>query len=150
MRLISRFREKDLKMESKVAYKILLLSIVLILFGGLFSVLNIFGELTPVDSIEIFSENVDYSKKEAGSWKVTKSARWNGRGTAEITFNIDTVAMLEKEYTDVLFVLDVSGSMYGDKLNRVKNDSVELVESLLSNNKNRAALITFETGSKIA
>lgn len=75
MRLISRFREKDLKMESKVAYKILLLSIVLILFGGLFSVLNIFGELTPVDSIEIFSENVDYSKKEAGSWKVTKSAR---------------------------------------------------------------------------
>ena len=53
------------------------------------------------------------------------------------------------KYTDILFVLDVSGSMDGEKLDKVKADSIQLIESLLANDKNKAGLITFETNSQI-
>ena len=53
------------------------------------------------------------------------------------------------QYSDVILVLDISGSMSGDKLTRVKEDASKLIETLLSNDKNKAALITFEATSKI-
>ena len=68
---------------------------------------------------------------------------------ARITFDLDTIAK-EKEninYHDVILVLDVSGSMVGEKLDKVKSDSKELVESLLSNSNNKVALVTFESSS---
>ena len=46
-------------------------------------------------------------------------------------------------------MLDVSSSMEGEKLERVKQDTTELLESLLSDRENRAALITFDTESQI-
>ena len=39
--------------------------------------------------------------------------------------------------------------MNGDKIAKVKTDSVELIETLLSNSNNRAALITFDTTSAV-
>ena len=57
--------------------------------------------------------------------------------------------MTEDRDTDIIMVLDISGSMSGDKLDRVKSDSTELIESLLSNRNNSVALITFDTASTI-
>jgi len=130
-------------------YKVACTVIGIVIIGVFLTVSNVFGELTPIKSIEIFSEQADFSKKEPGSWKITKSAKWVSKGTAEITFDVDTVLKTENKNADVLFVLDISGSMSLDKLNRVKADSIELIESLLSNNKNKAGLITFETNSSI-
>ena len=39
--------------------------------------------------------------------------------------------------------------MNGDKLTRVKEDSIELIEELMKNKNNKASLITFETDSTI-
>ena len=35
--------------------------------------------------------------------------------------------MTNNQYTDIIFVLDISGSMAGEKLERVKSDSKELI-----------------------
>ena len=108
-----------------------------------------FAAVDPVRSITITSRNTNYENKEEGSWQVTKSGYWTGYGEAEVTLDVDTSLMTNNQYTDIIFVLDISGSMAGEKLDRVKSDSKELVSSLLSNQNNRAALITFDTESRI-
>ncbi len=136
---------KNIILKNKLICLILILAVVI----GKFAIPRIFAQLQPVKSVEILSEKLDYNKKEPGSWKIDKSAKWISKGTAEITFDLDTTVKNNNKYTDVIFVLDVSGSMEGDKLERVKSDAVELVNYLLDEEKNRAALITFEERSEI-
>ena len=100
---------------------------------------------TPLKSIIITSKNTSFESKEVGSWQVKKSGKWISKGRARVVFDVDTTLMTENKSTDIIMVLDISGSMSGDKLDRVKQDSTELVDSLLSNGNNQVALITFDT-----
>ena len=121
--------------------------IVLVIMVGLIT--PSFAISTPVSSVVITSEKTSYENKEPGSWQVEKSGKWIGKGTARVSFDLSSILMTENSYTDIIFVLDISGSMAGDKLEKVKQDTTELLESLLSNRENRAALITFDTESRI-
>ncbi len=121
----------------------LLIAVAIVLIPSSFSL------ETEVRSVTITSKKLSYEQKDPGSWNIEKSAEWIQKGKARITFDVDTVLKTENAYTDVILVLDVSGSMAGDKLNRVKSDSKELVSSLLSDSNNRVALITFETESSL-
>ena len=116
---------------------------------SIFFVGNAFAALTPTKSVIITSRNTSYEDKEPGSWQVEKSGKWVSKGKARVSFDVDTTLMTEDRDTDIIMVLDISGSMSGDKLDRVKSDSTELIESLLSNQNNSVALITFDTASTI-
>ena len=116
---------------------------------SIFFVGNAFAALTPTESVIITSRNTSYEDKEPGSWQVEKSGKWISKGKARVSFDVDTTLMTEDRDTDIIMVLDISGSMSGDKLDRVKSDSTELIESLLSNQNNSVALITFDTASTI-
>ena len=116
---------------------------------AVFLVGNAFAALTPTKSVIITSQKSSYEENEPGSWQVEKSGKWITKGKARVTFDVDTTLMTEDKDTDIIFVLDISGSMSGDKLERVKADSTELIDSLLSNKNNNAALITFDTESTI-
>ena len=116
---------------------------------AVFLVGNAFAALTPTKSVIITSQKTSFKDKEPGSWQVEKSGKWISKGKARVTFDVDTTLMTKNKDKDIIFVLDISGSMIGDKLDRVKIDSTELIESLLSNKNNNAALITFDTGSTI-
>ncbi|MCI8569101.1 MAG: VWA domain-containing protein, partial [Bacilli bacterium] len=129
--------------------KLISFCFLVLLVISLITVPRIFAELQPVKSVEILSEKSNYNDKEAGSFKIDKSAKWVSRGIAEIKFDLDTVLKTNNKYTDILFVLDISGSMSGDKLSRVKADTTELITTLLSNSNNRAGLISFDSVSEV-
>lgn len=120
-----------------------LLSVVIILVIGVMIVPKAFAQPQPISEIEIFSEKADYTKKVPGAWKVTKSAKWLDRGTAEIRFDVDTIMKTASKDRDVLFVIDVSGSMLGDRISKVKSDANDLIEKLLTRKNNKAGIITF-------
>ena len=113
---------------------------------SIYLITNAFAALTPTKSVIITSEKTSYEENEPGSWQVEKSGKWISKGRARVTFDVNTTLMTEDKDTDIIFVLDISGSMSGDKLTKVKEDSTELIELLLSNKNNSAALITFDTG----
>ena len=103
----------------------------------------------PVSSVIITSENVSYEEKVPGSWQVEKSAKWISKSRARVTFDVDTTLMAREEASDIIFVVDTSGSMEGDKLEQVKIDSTNLINDILSNTNNNVALIEFNSSATI-
>ncbi|MBR2786739.1 MAG: VWA domain-containing protein [Clostridia bacterium] len=98
-----------------------------------------------VESISMETEGYAERNGEPGSWHLDKRAEWTDVDKARITFDVDSVMKKDEGmYKDVLLVLDVSGSMYGNKLAKVQSDSVELVEYLLSDSNNNVGLIVYD------
>ncbi len=126
--------------------RILITSAFLILIIGISLIIaNTFAALKPVRSVTISSEKTDYIASEPGAWNIEKSAEWISKGKARITFNLDTIIKKNTDKTDIVLILDRSGSMAGDKLAKVKADAKALIESKLSSGDNRFALINFDT-----
>ena len=111
---------------------------------------NSFASLTPVKSITIDSEKLNYEENESGSYKITKSAEWIAKGKARITFQVDTKE-LKKENTkaDTILIVDTSASMSGEKLDKVKSDSIDLIQKALQDNNNRIGIIEFNDTASI-
>lgn len=130
-------------MKQLLAFSIFFVAILITFLG------YSFAALTPVKSVIITSQNSSYASKEEGSWQVEKSGKWINKGKARITLDVDTSLMTNNNGLDVIFVLDTSNSMGGNKLDRVKQDTIELLDILLSNSKNQAALIAFNSSSTI-
>ena len=84
----------------------------------------------------------DFSIVSWSSWQYTKSAKWIGKGKARINIKLETVEKPRTEYTDVILVLDTSGSMVGDKLTQVQGDVTLLINDMIPKG-NKIALITF-------
>ncbi len=116
--------------------------------SGVKFVLNTLGIYTEeIKSVEI--ESNGYKDQDGGSWHIDKSADWTDLNKAQIKFDLNTVVKTGDHLKDVVFVLDISGSMSGTKLERVKEDAKELINYLLSNSNNRVAIITFDSTSTI-
>ena len=126
--------------------KYIILGIFLVLGFLIFN--KTLSELKPIPKVTFKSQNLNYDKKEPGSFKVDKSAKWIGEGKAKITIDVESIMKESSQAKDIIFVLDVSGSMSGDKLNQVKKDTKDLATAVLSNPKNRAALITFDSSAE--
>lgn len=143
--------------------KIVVLSLVLILLAnfvvsyttginvigtGIKKVFNSVGIYTE-EKKQVEIESSGYTSQSGGSWHIDKSADWTDLNKGQVTFELNTVVKTGDHLKDVIFVLDISGSMSGTKLEKVKEDTIELINYLLSNNKNRVALITFDSTSTI-
>ncbi len=125
------------------------IGLIAIFMIGMGLLMNSYSLNEAIPKITFSSKTLSYERNEPGSWQVEKSAEWIGLGKARITFQVDTILKTENPNTDVILVLDISGSMAGEKLDRVKKDSVDLLTALLSNDNNHAALITFDTESEL-
>ncbi len=123
--------------------KYIILGIFLVLGFLIFN--KTLSELKPVPKVTFKSQNLNYDKKEPGSFKVDKSAKWIGEDKAKITIDVESIMKESSQAKDIIFVLDISGSMEGDKLNQVKKDTTDLATAVLSNPRNRVALITFDS-----
>ncbi len=121
-----------------------------IIAGVTILILKVNAQLVPVASVEIASSHSNYENGDPGAWKVTKSATWTDVGKAKITFEVKSIPKYDdSKKHDVVMVIDVSGSMNGNKIAQVKADASDLVDALLSNADNRVALVTFESQATI-
>ena len=138
-------------MSKSISNRIIILSIVVV--GLLFIMIGLFYSsfalLDPMKSISFTSENLNYDEKDSGSWKIENSAEWIEKGKARITVKLDTIERVRNRNTDMIFVLDTSGSMAGEKLSQAKSDIKELFSFLLEVEGNQGALITFDQDSTI-
>ena len=100
-----------------------------------------------IPSIEIKSN--EWNSNMGGEWRIDKSAKWTSTSTAEVTLNVDSIIKTTNTYKDVIFILDKSSSMDGNKIDKLKSDAKELVNFLLLNENNKVALVTFDTSSEI-
>ena len=99
-----------------------------------------------VKTISIESGN--YS--DPGNWKVNKSADWIDSNKARIEFETNTVLKTDDtNHKDIILVMDVSGSMEGERISKAKEDAIGLTHSILSDSNNRIALIIFADESEI-
>ena len=115
----------------------------------------------PVPSISFSSIHSNYgadstdpndpsTQGDPGAWKVDKEAHYIGDAKAKITFTIKSRMKINTAIKkDIVLVLDNSGSMWGEKLKKAKQDSVNLVTSLLSDSANRIALVKFSDNASI-
>lgn len=127
---------KNIKKKSRkiLANKMIFAIILFLSVVGVYRVSRIFAAPSPVKSVEIFSEKADFSEKKAGSWKLTKSAKWVSKGVVEVNLNLETVRMAKSRYTDVILVLDLSGSMDG-----TVNEQRTLYKQVVNNHLNKKA-----------
>lgn len=130
-------KKLDFNIIKKILIVVMLLGICILIFK------RGFANLVPTRSIEIYSEKSSYQNSEGASFKIVKSAEWTEKNKARIVFDLDTKVMQDKKNKNIILVLDSSGTMYGEKLDRVKRDTKELVTSVLSNTKNKIGLINF-------
>ena len=107
-----------------------------------------FAALTPIPSIIVPSTTLSYPNKEEGAWQYTKSAYWLSKNKARINIKVDTIKKKRADYTDVILVLDTSGSMLGDKLTQVQTDVNELINDTIPKG-NKIALITFNDSATV-
>jgi len=142
----------------RTSFCALFLSILLFSSALISLMFNASAELAPIHSVEIYSEHTNYENNEPGSWKVTKSAKWTSKTTAEISFNIDSITKLSGNDKDIILVLDNSTSMDENadgstpvinKLDSVKRDARELINNTLDNHNSQIALISFATDANI-
>lgn len=110
--------------------------------------LNSYSIQETVKSISITSTKLDYSNKEAGSLKVTKSAEWISSDKVKITMDLDTVSYPSEGEKNLIFVLDTTNAM-NQKIESVKESISVLTNTFLVNNNHRIALIDMNEDSTI-
>ena len=140
---IKRFNCSKLLSNKKYVISSIVLIVLFIVF-----ISYSFAALTPTPSITVPSTTLSYPNKEEGAWQYTKSAHWISKGKARVNIKVDTIKKKRADYTDVILVLDTSGSMLGSKLTQVQNDVNELINDTIPKG-NKIALITFNDSATV-
>ena len=133
------FKNKNLFLISSV------LVLILILFIS-FS----YASLTPIKTIYITSENLNYEDQEPGAFKITKSSEWIGNSTANIKFDLNSIVSPINKKVDVILAIDTSQSMTGNRLTQIKSEINSLMDYILKlDNENKVGLISFNSEATI-
>lgn len=152
--------EKLRKNKQKVVvFSVVMLAITFFCCGGLevlttvatnamnFLETTFFNTEKEVKEVTFVSEG--FEDNEPGDYKIIKSADWTDTDRATIEFALETNVMTSGNKKDVIFVIDTSGSMAGEKYDRVSRDYSELLGKLLTDPENTAALVIFSDESEV-
>ncbi len=100
-----------------------------------------------IESVSFQTDDYD----QPSSFKAINSAKWVAANKAEATLDISTIEKNKSgRKKDIILVMDTSGSMLGEKMDRVREDTIELINNILENQDNRIALIEFNSNAWIS
>ena len=124
--------------------------IIIVFLSSLFIIFmtNTFATVTPIKTITFSSTALSYLSNEEGSWQLTESASWTSKNIARVNIGLKTLKKNILDYTDVILVLDISGTMRDSKLTQLQNDVNNLITNTI-NNGNKMALITYNDSATI-
>ncbi len=116
---------------------------------GVKKFLAVFRIFTEEDkSVEFQTDN--YIVNGDSGFEVQKSADWTSTGTAKVRFDVKSNMKTDVMLTDVVFVLDSSGSMAGEKILLVKNHAKTVAAKLVNTSvENKVAIVRFDTDAEI-
>ena len=130
--------------KNKIAFGIAVLILVIALTGIVTWAVR--GTPTvPVASVTIDSNDYD----NPGSWRLQKSAKWTGRDTATITFDLSTIPQLDGRNKDIVFIMDCSQGYFNLDFDVEKENISNLLDYIFENQNNRVALICYNSTSEI-
>ncbi len=123
------------------------------IFAGLFGFVFVFtimmlSGFASADAIYIKSSNRNFDSDQPGSWRVTKSAEWIGKGKARLTLKAESKMIDAGGARDVVYILDTSKSME-NTIGALKEVMKTAVDDVLSNSNNTMSLITFNSSASI-
>ncbi len=124
-------------------YKLVSFGVFILLVIGLITVPRIFAELQPVKSVEILSEKTNFNEKEAGSWKIDKSAQLIDKDIVEVKMELETLSNVNNRKKDVVFLVDTSESLNEEKLFYLKSGIIDSIDKVLLDSDNRVGIISF-------
>ncbi len=114
------------------------------------------AELVPTETIVLSSEHAIFDNSDPGAWKLTKSARWTSKTTAELKLSIDSIAKPSGNDKDLILVIDNSSSMGESKASSpsrkilgIQSNAAELIRNTLDNQDSQIAIISFATDAEI-
>ncbi len=122
-----------------------------LVFSSVISLLvNTRAESGPIASVDFYSQHADFDNIDPGAWRVTKTAEWTDTGKAKITFDVASRNKLaSNKPKDIVFVIDNSWSMEGPRLDLARSQAINLTDTLLDDNNNQIALISFSDAGNI-
>ncbi len=145
--------------NEKLFYLYVVLGFLLNIFvfptGGLNILRSALTALTDLDNNvevkKVVIESDGYADKSPGSWHMEKSAEWTSTTNAKIVFDVDTNPSFHSVPSlDVIMVLDVSGSMSGTKMDKLKDSAKKYVNDVLSlDEDNTIALVKYESDASV-
>ena len=151
-RILNKIGKKKWKVVGSILFGVVLINIVTtILFGenivslGVRPLLDSVLNTKEINEVSIKSSEQDYDSRDGGSWKVEVDSKWVDKTQVEVNLNLQSRSITNKKSSDFVVVLDVSGSMAGERINNLKTDINELNSELLSNDDNRVALISYSS-----
>jgi len=123
------------------------------IFAGLFGFVFVFtimmlSGFASADAIYIKSSNRNFDSDQPGSWRVTKSAEWIGKGKARLTLKAESKMIDAGGARDVVYILDTSKSME-NTIGALKTAMKYSADDVLSNSNNTMSLITYNSSAQI-
>ncbi len=111
------------------------------------AIVGLVDKAEDVPSIELESDG--WADKVDGSWHITKTSTWGGIGEAQIEIDVETIAKTAETNKDIVLVLDNSYSMRGTKIENLKKNTKELINTILNEGNNKIAIINFNKMANI-
>ena len=98
----------------------------------------------------INSEHADFENKEQGAWKITQTATASSSTTAELKIKADSILKGNGKDKDIYVMLDTSGSMTNDRIDKTVGAVKSLAGTMLNHNNgdNRMAMGVFNSEIK--
>ena len=124
-------------------------SIFAVLFVSAISVFLVMCSISRAldSSIQIDSAHTDFAAQEQGSWRVTQTATASDVNAAKLEIKAESILKGDGKDKDVYVMLDTSGSMTNDRINKMTNTIISLANTLLAdgNGNNRIAMDAFNS-----